>query len=503
MTTLTDASARRPRGGGRRRRPPRSTSSGPAQREHGDWSSQRRAGHGQDRPAATRASWPTRSRRAPAAPTRRRTSAAVEVAGPGFVNFRLHDTWLHDVLARRRRAPASTATPATTSASGTRVNVEFVSPTPPARVHAGGGRWAAYGDALCRMLERCGYDVAPRVLPERPRRADAAVRRLARGAQARASEPARGRLPGRVHHRVGGRDARRRRPARVGLRAGRSATCARRLERHGRRASTPGSASGRWSSPAPSTPPSPTCGPAASSYDADGAVVAAHHRLRRRQGPRARQVRRRAHLPAARHRLPPRQVRPRLRAADRRLGRRPPRLRAAAEGRRRRRSATTPTSSRSSLGQLVKLVRGRRAGAAVEARRRHRRALATCSTRSAPTSARLTFLLQSIDTRQTFDLDVSRARRWRTRSSTCRWPTPGSARIARVAAERGVERVAARRRRPRRCSSTSASSTCCASLSELPDVVRSAVRRPGAAQGHHVGARAGRRASTASTTTAT
>ena len=30
----------------------------PARREHGDWSSQRGAGHGQDRPAATPASWP-------------------------------------------------------------------------------------------------------------------------------------------------------------------------------------------------------------------------------------------------------------------------------------------------------------------------------------------------------------------------------------------------------------------------------------------------------------
>ena len=56
--------------------------------------------------------------------------------------------------------------------------------------------------------------------------------------------------------------------------------------------------------------------------------VVALDRLRRRQGPRAGQERRRVHLPAARHRLPPRQVRPRLRSADRRVGRRPPRLRA-------------------------------------------------------------------------------------------------------------------------------------------------------------------------------
>jgi arginyl-tRNA synthetase len=43
--------------------------------------------------------------------------------------------------------------------SGTRVNVEFVSANPTGPLHAGGGRWAAYGDALSNILERCGYAV--------------------------------------------------------------------------------------------------------------------------------------------------------------------------------------------------------------------------------------------------------------------------------------------------------------------------------------------------------
>ncbi|MCU1451325.1 MAG: arginine--tRNA ligase [Acidimicrobiales bacterium] len=82
--------------------------------------------------------------------------ASVEVAGPGFVNFRLHDSWLHDVLrdvvesGEERYARSD-------EGGGTKVNIEFVSTNPTGPVHAGGGRWAAYGDSLARILERCGY----------------------------------------------------------------------------------------------------------------------------------------------------------------------------------------------------------------------------------------------------------------------------------------------------------------------------------------------------------
>ena len=43
--------------------------------------------------------------------------------------------------------------------AGTKVNVEFVSANPTGPLHAGGGRWAAFGDSLCRILERCGHEV--------------------------------------------------------------------------------------------------------------------------------------------------------------------------------------------------------------------------------------------------------------------------------------------------------------------------------------------------------
>ena len=68
-------------------------------------------------------------------------------------------------------------------------------------------------------------------------------------------------------------------------------------------------------------------------YRREKAHVAAQHRIRRRQGPRAGALQRRAHLLHLGHRLPPGQARARLRAPDRRVGRRPPRLRRAHEGR--------------------------------------------------------------------------------------------------------------------------------------------------------------------------
>ena len=82
----------------------------------------------------------------------------VEVAGPGFLNFWLDNAWLHDVL-RRVVAEGTVGYSRHAMATGTRVNVEFVSANPTGPLHVGAGRWAAYGDSLCRVLERCGYSV--------------------------------------------------------------------------------------------------------------------------------------------------------------------------------------------------------------------------------------------------------------------------------------------------------------------------------------------------------
>ncbi len=87
------------------------------------------------------------------------TIAEVEVAGPGFVNFRLsgryHAQLLHRVVTEaesfgRRTRPAD---------DRERVNVEFVSANPTGPLHVGAGRWAAAGDAIAELLAADGHDV--------------------------------------------------------------------------------------------------------------------------------------------------------------------------------------------------------------------------------------------------------------------------------------------------------------------------------------------------------
>lgn len=83
---------------------------------------------------------------------------AVEIAGPGFVNFRLGDSWLHEVLEDVVAAGTDGFAKADIGAGGS-VNIEYVSANPTGPLHAGHARWAAYGDALSRLFARCGYTV--------------------------------------------------------------------------------------------------------------------------------------------------------------------------------------------------------------------------------------------------------------------------------------------------------------------------------------------------------
>ena len=81
----------------------------------------------------------------------------IEVAGPGFVNFFLADSWYLRALdallgAGEDLGPAPTETPE-------KVLVEFVSANPTGPLHVGGGRHAAYGDALARLLQAVGHEV--------------------------------------------------------------------------------------------------------------------------------------------------------------------------------------------------------------------------------------------------------------------------------------------------------------------------------------------------------
>jgi arginyl-tRNA synthetase len=83
--------------------------------------------------------------------------SAVEIAGPGFLNFRLADSWLHDVIEAVITEGPEYGRP--NVGKGRTVNVEYVSANPTGPLHAGHARWAAYGDALSRLLTRAGYHV--------------------------------------------------------------------------------------------------------------------------------------------------------------------------------------------------------------------------------------------------------------------------------------------------------------------------------------------------------
>ena len=85
------------------------------------------------------------------------TVGRIEVAGPGFVNLFLADGWYRRAMANL--ASAGEALGAAPAASPERILIEFVSANPTGPLHVGGGRHAAYGDSLVRLLEAAGHEV--------------------------------------------------------------------------------------------------------------------------------------------------------------------------------------------------------------------------------------------------------------------------------------------------------------------------------------------------------
>ena len=81
---------------------------------------------------------------------------SVEVAGPGFLNFRLSPSWLHDVV---RRAAAADGFGRSDAGAGLKVNVEFVSANPTGPINVVSGRHAAVGDTIAALLEATGHEV--------------------------------------------------------------------------------------------------------------------------------------------------------------------------------------------------------------------------------------------------------------------------------------------------------------------------------------------------------
>ncbi|HMM90728.1 arginine--tRNA ligase [Bradyrhizobium sp.] len=83
--------------------------------------------------------------------------AAVEIAGPGFINLTLKpQVWAAELRTMLREGASYGK-----SAVGHRekVNVEYVSANPTGPMHVGHCRGAVFGDALCGLLDFAGYDV--------------------------------------------------------------------------------------------------------------------------------------------------------------------------------------------------------------------------------------------------------------------------------------------------------------------------------------------------------
>ncbi|MCZ8138868.1 MAG: arginine--tRNA ligase [Armatimonadota bacterium] len=91
--------------------------------------------------------------------------ASVEIAGPGFVNLRLSPTAYQQALnAVLNSAGQSVLRDAAhfgrpSCERPERINVEFVSVNPNGPITIGSGRGAAYGSALCNVLQAAGHTV--------------------------------------------------------------------------------------------------------------------------------------------------------------------------------------------------------------------------------------------------------------------------------------------------------------------------------------------------------
>src|SRR5947207_7981977 len=80
-----------------------------------------------------------------------------EVAGPGFINFRLAPSFCQRMLADALVSGEAYGRSAT--GAGRRPQIEFVSANPPGPLTVGHGRNAVIGDALARLLAENGWQV--------------------------------------------------------------------------------------------------------------------------------------------------------------------------------------------------------------------------------------------------------------------------------------------------------------------------------------------------------
>jgi arginyl-tRNA synthetase len=82
---------------------------------------------------------------------------SIEIAGPGFINFRLKDQWLDEVVTQIHEMGNDYGK--TTGHRGKTYNLEFVSANPTGPMHMGNARGGAIGDILASIAQWTGYEV--------------------------------------------------------------------------------------------------------------------------------------------------------------------------------------------------------------------------------------------------------------------------------------------------------------------------------------------------------
>ncbi|MGO5049429.1 arginine--tRNA ligase [Dysosmobacter sp. Sow4_B12] len=83
--------------------------------------------------------------------------ASAEIAGPGFLNFRLNPSWYAGVMEAVESEGADYGT--NDGLRGKKIMVEFVSANPTGPMHMGNARGGVLGDTLASVLTACGADV--------------------------------------------------------------------------------------------------------------------------------------------------------------------------------------------------------------------------------------------------------------------------------------------------------------------------------------------------------
>ena len=81
---------------------------------------------------------------------------SVEMAGPGFLNFRLGNKWFRDTVACVEQEGAAYG--CNDALKGQKIMVEFVSANPTGPMHMGNARGGVLGDTLANVLRRDGWD---------------------------------------------------------------------------------------------------------------------------------------------------------------------------------------------------------------------------------------------------------------------------------------------------------------------------------------------------------